>query len=109
MLDIELYRVTGAPTSGSGGSTATPVSKVPGITYSGSAIEVFNTTVLSGGTSTLLEEHGEHVANGWHHVAPEGDEYEFAGQTRLLIKLATAPADAIDLYIVLIFEVVGGI
>jgi hypothetical protein len=100
--------VTGAPTSGSGGTTPTPVSIPPGITYSGT-VEANNTTRITGGTITILEPHSEHVANGWHYVAAEGKEYEIEGATRFIIGLEAAPADTINLDIALKFGVVGGI
>lgn len=110
MLRFAIKKATGAVTSGSGGTVVTPTSDVPGITYSGT-LEANNTTRIAVGTGviTVLEEHAEHVATGFHHVATDGKEYEIEGATRLVIGLEAAPVDSINFSGVIKFEVIGGI
>lgn len=107
-LRFAVKRTTGAPTSGSGGSTPTPVSSVPGITYSGT-VEANNTTRITGGTTTVLEEHSENILNGWHYLPDDIAVHEFEGATRCIVGLEAAPADPLTVDGYVRFEVVGGI
>lgn len=108
MLRYSIRRVTGAPTSGSGGSAVTPVSLPPGVTFGGT-LEANNTTRISGGTIVVLEEEAAHVATGWLHQPPPEQRHEIEGATRLVIGLESAPADSVTLSGTILFEVIGGI
>ena len=107
-LRFSLNRVTGAPTSGSGGGTVTPTPAIPGAAAAGSVVERNNTTRLSGGTSVSLLPGGFNVLEGRRFVWTPETRPEIAPSTRLVMGLETAPADAITGQGWLIFEEVGG-
>lgn len=94
-LLVSFRRVTGSPTSGSGGSTVTPVAKRTGDPAFGGTVEANNTTQLSGGTNSLYGIEAGNVMAGVHYMPPEDDMPITAGATRILIELEAAPADAI--------------
>ena len=107
-LRLTIRRVTGAPTSGSGGSTVTPASAVPGLTFDGT-LEANNTTRISGGTQATLWDEGQNVLNGWQYLPVPEDRLEAEGGSRLVIGLEAAPADALTMSGVIVFEVIGGV
>lgn len=109
MLDISIRRITGSPTSGSGGSTSTPAPG-PGDSAAGIVAEINNTTQLSGGSNTILKKKEFHVASGleWILTPEERSIYTFSPSTRLLIELETAPSDEITLSGTMTIEEVGG-
>jgi len=96
LLRLAIYR--GFTTSGSGGSTVTPVPANSSIdTAAGATVEINNTTVATT-SGTLL------AAMGWNVRVPfrEWFPQEFwvgASQTNttLLVRLVTAPADAVSM------------
>lgn len=110
MLRYTIKRGQGTITSGSGGSTPTAVSAIPGLTFSGT-VEANNTTraVVGTGTLTTLEEEAEHVANGYHHLPTPEVRHEFAGGDRIIVGLESTPADAVSMSGNIIFEVIGGV
>jgi hypothetical protein len=94
-LPITYHRVTGAPTSGSGGNTVTPAPLSPGDAASGVTAESWNTTALTGGTNVDLGTSVMNVALGVQDIEiPEG-RIRIAPSTRLMIKLGAAPADSV--------------
>ena len=96
-LGVTYHRVTGAPTSGSVGNSVTPTPLSPGDAASGCTCESWNSTPLSGGTSTDLGQSTLNVAIGLQDIEiPEG-RIRIAPSTRLMIKLASTPNDAITL------------
>lgn len=97
ILRISFHRVTGAPTSGSGGNTVTPAPLSPGDAAAGGTVESWNTTALTGGTSVDLGEVNMNVAVGMESVPIPEDRIYIAPSTRLMIKLAAAPADSITI------------
>ena len=109
MLDISIRRVTGAPTSGSSGGTATPAPG-PGDSAAGITAEINNTTQLTGGTNTVLCKKEFHVAAGleWILTPEERSLYTFSPDTRLLVELETAPADSITMSGSMLVEEIGG-
>lgn len=95
-LILILKRVTGAPTSGSGGGTPTFQSVRPNDTAAGVTIETGNTTKLTGGTSVEMERFTWNVRQSSLYVpVPESRIVADAG-TRLVLELATTPADSIS-------------
>lgn len=94
-LRLTIKRVTGAPTSGSGGSTPTPIPLLPGDAASGITAEANNTTRISGGTSVTLHDEAVNVLNGWVYLPTPEMRPVAAPSTRLVIGLETAPADSI--------------
>ncbi len=107
-LHVTIRRVTGSPTSGSGGSTVTPVAHQAGSAAAGSTVEINNTTQLSGGTNTVIHAESFNIRAGLdYHPVPE-DRISFSPSTRLLVELETAPADSVTMSGVLVFEEIGG-
>jgi len=96
MLRFSIIR--GHTTGGSGGSapTARPVKRSDGA--AGFACEVNNTTIASGGTSVILDEDAFNVRVPYINWWPPGTEPEATqADTTLVVRLNSAPADAITL------------
>ena len=90
-----LRMVSGAPTSGSGGSTATPRPSNLGAVASGCTAEINNTTQLSGGTNVVLDVIPVNIRMPERKIdIPEG-RYYFSPSIRLLWELEDAPTDAV--------------
>ena len=90
-----LRMVSGAPTSGSGGSTATPRPSNLGAAASGATVEINNTTQLSGGTNVVLDVFPVNIRLPERQILiPEG-RFFISPSTRLLWELEDAPTDAV--------------
>ena len=107
MVQASIRRVTGAPTSGSGGSTATPLPLDEGDSAAGITAEINNTTQLSGGTNVVLHKEEWHVAAGLHYVPTPDARPVFRGQTRCLVEYEAAPADSTTFSGTMIVEEIG--
>ncbi len=95
-LELVLKRITGAPTSGSGGGTSAPIACVPNDTAVGATVETGNTTKLTGGTSTELSRRSWNVRSSFYFTpVPEG-RIVIDAATRAVLELATTPADSIS-------------
>jgi len=106
-IEATISRVTGAPSSGSGGSTATPRPRVPGASAAGSTVETNNTTQISGGTSVFVgEQPSFNILNGEHLFFDP--PIEISPSTRLVVALPNAPDDELTITTSLVFEEVGG-
>ncbi len=103
-LLISLRRVSGAPTSGSGGSTPSAVPLVPGDASSGATIEANNTTQLTGGTNSIIWAEAFNALAGFSFVPPYEMRPKISGQTRFLVELEQAPAAALTMSGTIIFE-----
>lgn len=96
MLSLVLKRVTGAPTSGSGGGTSTFQQLQPNDAAAGATLETGNTTKLTGGTSVELKRWSWNVRSPLLYLpVPESRIVCDAG-TRLVLELVTTPADSIS-------------
>ena len=95
MLTLVLKRVTGAPTSGSGGGTSTFQSTRPNDTAAGLTIETGNTTKLTGGTSVDMLRWSWNVRQSLPYIAVPEERIVFDAATRLVLELVTTPADSI--------------
>lgn len=95
MLTLVLKRVTGAPTSGSGGGTSTFQSARPNDTAAGVTMETGNTTKLTGGTSVELARFLWNVRMPLLYVPVPEERVVFDAATRLVLELVTTPADSI--------------
>lgn len=102
-LRVSIRRVTGAPTSGSGGSSATPAPLLPGDAASGATAETCNTTQISGGTSVTLHEDSWNVLGGFAWLPTPELRPVAAPSTRFVVAM-TAPADAVTVNGTLYFE-----
>lgn len=94
-LTLVLKRVTGAPTSGSGGGTSTFQSTRPNDTAAGLTIETGNTTKLTGGTSVDMARFTWNVRQPLLYIAIPEERIVFDAATRLVLELLTTPADSI--------------
>lgn len=107
-LRVSLKRITGAPTSGSGGSSVTPTPMVSGAPAAGSTVEANNTTDLTGGTSATVMTRAFNVMAGLEVIFTPEERPEIAPSTRFLITLDTSPADSIAFDYGCVFEEIGG-
>jgi hypothetical protein len=107
-LRFTVRHLTGAPTSGSGGSAATPKPLSPSGATARITAEVNNTTRLTGGTeSKSYSDCANVLGPGWHNLAiPEG-RWELGPSSFLVIGLETAPADSITASGYVVIEEVG--
>lgn len=96
---ITLTWVRGNATSGSGGSTATPVPCDPSDTAAGFTVETFNTTQASTGTPVFGPRHGWNVRAPLERpYTPEESFYCTQGAgVRLCLRMGAAPADSITI------------
>lgn len=103
-LRFTIKRVTGSPTSGSGGSTATPRPMLANDTAAGATVETNNTTRISGGTSVTLWAEGQNAVNGWNYFpTPEQQPVFFNGEY-LIVGLEAAPAASTNMSGTIVFE-----
>lgn len=108
-LNFTVKRVTGSPTSGSGGSSPTARPLSPGDAAFGGTVEANNTTRISGGTSvTIIDECANVLGDGWRYLPVEDERIEFAPSTYCIIGLENNPADSVTFHGTVIFEEIGG-
>lgn len=91
-----LKRVTGAPTSGSGGGTSTAVPTNPGGAAANVTLETGNTTKLTGGTSSELARLPWNIRGDFLYVPTPDEVIRLDSSTRLVLELATTPADSVS-------------
>ena len=94
---LQISTIRGYTTSGSGGSSATPVPLNPNNSAAGFTAEVNNTTVANTGTAVTLHTGCWNVRAGYINWFPEGCR-PIAGQgnTSIVVR-STAPADALTM------------
>ena len=107
MLELVYKRITGAPTSGSGGTTGSSPLEF-GSPAAGSVVEMGNDTKLTGGTSAVLIREDFNVQVGHFHRPTPEERIVLSPSQRLVIELVAAAADALDLHASIIFEEIGG-
>lgn len=95
MLTLSLKRVTGAPTSGSGGGTSTPAPTNSGGAAFGGTLETGNTTKLTGGTAQEVARFTWNVRTPLLYRPIPEEWIGLAISTRLVLELVTTPADSI--------------
>lgn len=97
MLTLILKRATGTVTSGSGGGTPTFQSVRPNDTAAGVTAETGNTTKLVVGTGTITElaRFQWNVRQSMLYLPVPEERIIFDASTRLVLELATTPADSI--------------
>lgn len=94
MLTLILKRCTGG-TSGSGGGTPTFQSTRPNDTAAGVTAETGNTTKYAAGTVVEMARFQWNVRIGCLYVPVPEERIVFDAGTRLVLELATTPADSI--------------
>ncbi len=107
-LKCSISRVIGAPTSGSGGGTPTPIALEEGDAAAGITAETNNDTQLTGGTKTVLHEEAWNVRAGWDYFPPPEHRPVFSPSTRCLVELEEAPADSVTISGTMVVEELGG-
>ena len=107
-LPFSIKRVTGAPTSGSGGSTPTPRPISQGDAAAGITAEANNTTRLTGGTSVDLWREDINVMSGWYYIPTPEMRIDFSPSTRCIIGLEEAPEDSLTMSGTVVVEEIGG-
>lgn len=94
-IPLVLKRVSGAPTSGTGGTTVTPQPVNPADAATAATLEVGNTSKLSGGTSVELARPVWNVRGGSPWLPPPEIWIGALAGTRLVLEEVATPADAI--------------
>lgn len=96
-LHILVKRAAGSYTSGSAGTTPTPVPLISGDAAASFTCEANNTTQASAGTGTLttLLADADHVQAGWNYLPTPETLITCQAAEALVISLGTAPADSI--------------
>lgn len=90
--------IRGHTTSGSGGTAPTPRPVKRSDAAAGFTAEVNNTTIASAGTTVVLHEDAFNVRAGYANWWPDLSEPDAVqGDTTIVVRLNTAPADAITL------------
>lgn len=102
-LPILVHR---ASTSGSAGSTPTPSPLEVGAPAAGSTVEANNTT--QGTEGTFIHAEGFNVLNGWMWMPTPECRPVLSPIGRLVVELQVAPAAALTMNGVLLFEEIGG-
>lgn len=94
-LVFAMKRVTGSPTSGTGGGTPTIQTLAPNDTASGATLETGNTTKLTGGTSAELGRLPWNVRQSCMYRPVPEERVVVDAATRFVLELVTTPADSI--------------
>lgn len=95
---LPLQIIRGFTTSGSGGTTPTPVPVKRSDSASGFTAEANNTTVATTGTTATVHSDNFNVRVGYQNWWPENTEPDCSqADSRIVVRLTRAPADAITL------------
>lgn len=103
-LTVQLIK--GHATSGSGGSTATPVPKSTNFAAAGATVETNNTTIASTGTALIMHADVWNIALPWQYRPTPEERDDLAPSARVVLRVS-APADAITTTCTVIFEEIG--
>lgn len=104
-LSILIKRATGSYTSGSGGSTVTPVKHLTNDAAAGPTAEVNNTSQAAAGSGALATIRAEafNVQAGYQYLPAPEQRYFFLPAEACVVSI-TAPADAVTMSGTLVFE-----
>jgi len=106
-LSILMKRASSGTTSGSGGTSPTPVPVVSTDSSASLVSEVNNTTKVSGGTITLLRAWNWNVRIPFFKVFTPETRPVIVPLERLTVELATTPADSITVSGTMLVEEIG--
>ena len=106
ILNIQL--TSGHTTSGSGGSTVTPVPKELGDAAFGGTCEAKNTTQASGGTIVTHYSWDWNIRGPFDKIWTPETRPVLSPSRRMCVELPVAPADAITMSGTITFEEIGG-
>ncbi|MCU0841827.1 MAG: hypothetical protein MUC79_08930 [Thiobacillaceae bacterium] len=104
---LRLELTSGHTTSGSGGSSVTPVSVLPGQPAFGGTCEANNTTQASAGTIVTHCVWNWNIRVGFDKVWTPETRPILAPSRRMCLELPAAPADSITVSGTLTFEEIG--
>lgn len=110
-LPIELIRLSGSTTSGSGGTTPTPAPHAFGDPAYGGTLEASNTTVAVVGTGVLttIKSDTFNVQLGYAYTPTPEEIITLSPSQSLVVRIPVGPADAIPTsYATVTFREVGG-
>lgn len=104
-LSVLVKKATGAYTSGSGGSTVTPVKHLTNDAAAGPTAEVNNTTQAAAGSGALTTIRAEafNAQAGWQYLPTPETRIMFLPGEAVVVSI-TAPADAVTMSGTLVFE-----
>lgn len=107
MIRVNILR--GHTSSGSGGSSATPVPLQSSAgAAAGFAAETNNTTIASAGTAVVLHAEAFNIRAGMQYIpTPEARPGASQGNTTLVVRLMAAPTDSLTMEGTLIVEELG--
>ena len=105
-LLVQLKR--GATTSGSAGSSVTPVPLQAGFSAAGSTVEANNTTKASSGTIVTLHSEAWNIRAPFVWLPPPELRVVVSPGVRFTVELATTPNDSITMGGTVYFEEIGG-
>lgn len=103
---LRLRIMSGFTTSGSGGSSATPIPKALGMSASGITAEINNTTVATSGTIVTHRDVSWNVRAGYIWMPPEEEMIVIAPSARLCVRIS-APADSVTFSATATVEEIG--
>lgn len=103
-----LLEKSGATTSGSGGSSVTPVPRqFDGTAFAGT-VEANNTTKATTGTIVTHGAHAMNVRVGFQKIYTPECRPVISPSRRWTLELATTPGDSITMNGTVVFELIGG-
>lgn len=105
-LLVQLKR--GATTSGTAGTTVTPVPLQAGFAAAGSTVEANNTTKATSGTIVTLHSEAWNIRAPWMWLPSPELRIVVSPGIRFTVELATTPADSITMGGTIYFEEIGG-
>lgn len=96
-LRFTIKRFSGSYTSGSGGSTPSPVALVSGDASASFTCEANNTTRAAAGSGSLttLLTTADNVHNGWHYLPTPECQMVAAAAEGFVVGLESTPADSL--------------
>ena len=106
-VDIIISRITGSPTSGSGGTTVVPTKGNSGSPAYGGVVEMGNTTNLSGGTEEEWHVEGVNNRVGIFYWPPPEARLVIRGDEVLIIKTSALHTNAHELNAVVVLGEIG--
>jgi hypothetical protein len=101
---LRVLLIRGHTTSGSGGSTPTPVPLRSGFVAAGTTAEANNTTAATAGSPVTCHADAFNIRGGWVYVPTPEARIEVAGGERFVVNLPSAPADSLTMNGTIVFE-----
>lgn len=98
---------SGQTTTGSGGSSYTPVPTDSSISAAGFTAKINNTTKATAGTIVTHYAYNANIRVAQDWVLPEPMQLVFAAGRRMTIELATTPADSLTISGYAVFQEIG--